>query len=331
MPGSLHDELTVVDGLQIANWGPEVFRAQRDAGISAVNCTCCVWEGFEGTMGNVAAFERWFAEHDDLIRPVRVAQDILAARREGRVGIVLGWQNVSGIGDRIERLALFKALGVGVIQIAYNTQNLVGTGCYESTDSGLSDFGHEVLAEMNRVRIVADLSHVGPQTTHDVIVHSRAPVVFSHVCPTALKPHPRNKSDEEMRLVAERGGLIGVTCFPWFLPDDGDAGIEAYLRAIEHTIDVVGEEQVGIGTDFIDGHGAPFLEWIMRDKGYAHALGSAPLEDVVAQFRMPTGLEGIRDLPGLTASMLDRGWREERIRRVMGENWIRLLRDVWGA
>lgn len=324
-----HADAIVVDGLQIANWGPEVFRAQHAAGLTAVNCTCCVWEGFEATMANVAAFRRAFDAHADLIRPVRTTADIAAAKAEDRVGIVLGWQNVSGIEDRIDRLALFKDLGVGIIQLAYNTQNLVGAGCYESTDSGLSDFGHEVLAEMNRVGILADLSHVGATTSRDVVEHSTAPVVYSHVCPSALKAHPRNKSDEELRRVAERGGLVGVTAFGPFLP--GEPTIEDYLDAIEHVIDVVGEEQTGIGTDFIDGHGPAFLEWIFRDKGYARSLVGDALDELVGGLRMPSGLAGIGDLPNLVPRMQRRGWSDERIRRVMGENWLRVLHDVWGA
>ena len=301
MAESLHHDLTVVDGLEIAAWGPDVFRAQHAAGLAAVNCTCCVWEGFEATMANVARFRGWLDEHADLLRTVRGVDDIRAAKREQRVGIILGWQNVTGIGDRIDRLSLFKELGVGIIQLAYNTQNLVGAGCYEATDPGLSGFGHEVLAEMNRVGIVADLSHVGARTTHDTIVSSQAPVVFSHVCLAALEPHPRNKTDDEMRAVAERGGLVGVTCFPWFLRAGREATIDDYVDAIEHTVNVVGEDHAGVGTDFIDGHGAGFLEWLLLDKGYARPLVSEPLAELTEDLRMPTGIGEIAELPNLTA------------------------------
>ncbi len=327
----LHADLTVVDGLHVANWSPEVFRAQRAAGVTAANCTTCVWEGFDAAMANIAAFKRWFVQHDDLIRPVRRAADVAAAKAEGRVGIVLGWQNSSGIEDRLDRLELFWDLGLRIVQLTYNTQNHAGAGCYEERDTGLSGWGRELVEEMNRLGMLVDLSHVGERTAHDAILHSRQPVVFSHVCPAALKAHPRNKSDEQMRMVAERGGLVGVTGFTWFLAAEGRVTIEHVLDAIEHVIGVVGEDHVGIGSDFVDGHGAAFLEWIMRDKGCARPLGGVPIEQVVREFAMPQGLERIEDLPNLTAAMERRGWGERRIRKLMGENWVRVLGDVWGA
>lgn len=319
-----------VDGLQVARWSRDVFRSQQRAGLTAVNCTCCVWEGFVGAMENLAQFKRWFVEYDDLICQVRTAGDIAAARDDGRVGIILSWQNISGIEDRLDRLELFWDIGLRIIQIAYNTQNLVGAGCYEANDPGLSGFGREVLAEMNRLGILVDLSHVGAGTTRDVIRYSTQPVVFSHVCPAALKPHPRNKTDQEMRMVAELGGVVGITGFPWFLSTAGPtATIDDVLNAVEYTINLVGEDSVAIGTDFIDGYGAPFLEWILRDKGYARPLLPTPLERIVAEFRMPEGLATIDDFPNLVATMRRRGWNDKAVRKVIGENWLRVFRSVW--
>jgi len=210
----LHDELIVFDGLIIANWGPEVFADMRRGGITAANCTCSVWEGFEATMANLARFQAWFRAHADLILQIRTTEDIHCAKREGRTGIVLGFQNVSAFEDQLGAIGLFKELGVGIVQLAYNTQNLVGAGCYESKDPGLSDFGREVVAEMNRVGMLCDLSHVGPATSRDTILVSTQPVAYSHCLPAGLKAHPRNKSDEELRFIADHGGFVGVTMFP---------------------------------------------------------------------------------------------------------------------
>ena len=328
MASQLHRDAVVVDGLQICDWGRPIFAQFREAGLTAVNCTCAVWEGFAATLANIAGWQRHFEEHADLLRPVRTVADIEAAKREGRTGVVLGFQNSWPVEDRLERLGLFHELGVRVIQLTYNTQNLVGSGCWESRDGGLSDYGRDVLAEMNRLGIVADLSHVGPQTCHDVVEASTRPVVYSHVCPAARNPHLRNKTDEQLRHLAGRGGLVGITLLPWFLRADGRATIEDYLDAIEHVIDVVGEEQVAIGTDFMQGHGLGFLEWLRRDKGTGRLLTRLPSpgEPYVAA---PEGLLEIRDLPRLTEAMERRGWSEERILRVLGRNWLRLFADVW--
>ena len=321
----LHRELTVVDGLIIANFGREVFEDMRRGGLTAANCTCSIWEGFRDTMNNVARWKRWFREHADLITQVYTTADIARAKREGRTGIALGWQNLTGIEDQLGYLELFKALGVGIMQIAYNTQNLVGTGCYESHDGGLSDFGHEVIAEMNRLGILCDLSHVGPKTSEDVIKASRQPCAYTHCAPAALKAHPRNKSDEQLRFIVERGGFVGVTMFPPFLKRGTAATVDDYVEAMEHVINVCGEDHVGFGTDFTQGYGREFFDWITQDKGYARKL--TEFGDVIN----PLGIRTIGEFPNLTAAMVKRGWSETRIRKVIGENWVRLLGEVWGA
>lgn len=325
----LHDDSIVIDGLQIARFDTGAFRKMRAANLTAVVCTCSVWEGFRDTMTHIAAFQRWFLEHEDLIRPVRTVADIRALNDEARTGIVLGFQNLSGIEDRLEYLGLFKALGVGIMQLTYNTQNLVGAGCYESRDSGLTDFGHDVVAEMNRTGIVIDLSHVGAITAREAIDASTKPVVYSHTAPFTLKPHPRNKSDEEMRRVAEGGGLVGVTLFPPFLAAGNEATVVDYVEAIEYVRDVVGEDHVAIGTDFIDGHERKYLEWLNRDKGDGRPIGAPDLIDALVDVRMPGGIELIEDWPNITHTMVERGWNEREIRKVLGENWLRLLADVW--
>ena len=320
----LHRELTVFDGLIVANFGREVFEDMRRGGLTAANCTCSIWEGFKATMDNVVRWKGWFREHGDLITQVRVSGDIARAKREGKTGIILGWQNLTGIEDQIGYLQLFKELGVGIMQIAYNTQNLVGTGCYENRDGGLSDFGREVIVEMNRVGILCDLSHVGAKTSEDVIKASKKPVAYTHCLPSALKAHPRNKSDEQLRFIAERGGFVGVTMFPPFLRRGTDSTVDDYVEAIEYVIKLCGEDQVGFGTDFTQGYDRKFFEWITHDKGYARKL--TEFGDIIN----PAGIREIKDYPNLTAAMQKRGWKESRIRKVMGENWVRLLKEVWG-
>lgn len=320
----LHRELTVVDGLVVANFGRAIFEDMRRGGLSAANCTCSIWEGFRATMDNVARWKGWFREHSDLITQVTASADIARAKREGKTGIILGWQNLTGIEDQLGYLQLFKELGVGIMQIAYNTQNLVGTGCYESRDGGLSDFGHEVIAEMNRLGILCDLSHVGAKTSEDVIKASKKPVAYTHCLPGALKAHPRNKSDEQLRFIVERGGFVGVTMFPPFLRRGTESTVDDYVEAIEYVIKLCGEDQVGFGTDFTQGYDRKFFEWITHDKGYARKLTE------FGEIVNPAGIREIKDYPNLTAAMQKRGWKESRIRKVMGENWVRLLKEVWG-
>jgi membrane dipeptidase len=320
---TLHDRMIVVDGLIVARWGPDVFRALRAGGLTAVNATCAVWENARQTLDNIAAWLGWFDRHPDLIVPVHRVADVAAAKAAGTTGIILGFQNASPIEDRLDYLALFKRLGVGVIQLTYNTQNLVGSGCYESRDSGLSDFGREVVAEMNRVGIAIDLSHVGPRTADDAIAASRKPVIFSHVLPAELKAHPRNKETRQLRAVADGDGLVGVTMFPPFLPRGTASTVDDYAEIIEWMVDRCGEDHVAYGTDFTQGHDQAFFEWITRDKGYARELTR------FGEIKNPKDIERIEDTPNLTAALERRRWPAARIEKVMGRNWVAYLERVW--
>lgn len=321
----LHDDAIVIDGLIVSNWSREVFEDMRRGGLTAANCTCSVWEGFRDTMVNIGQWNRWFQDNDDLIVKAATTADIRQAKADGKTAIILGFQNTAAFEDRLEFIEIFKDAGVRIAQITYNTQNMVGSGCYESTDSGLSDYGHEVVAEMNRVGILCDLSHVGSTTSRDVIVASKKPVAYTHCLPAALKEHPRNKSDEELRFIADKGGFVGVTMFTPFLKRGGESTVDDYVEAIDYIINLVGENCVGIGTDFTQGHGDEFFHWITHDKGYGHKLTD------FGEIKFPGGFGAIGDFPNLTAAMERAGWSEARIRGVLGENWLRVLEDVWGT
>ncbi|MBN9429898.1 MAG: membrane dipeptidase, partial [Burkholderiales bacterium] len=180
---SLHDSAYVIDGLVVSRWGREVFEDMQRGGLTAANCTCSIWEGLRETMINLARWKQAFDEHADLIMQVRRTADIRTAKERGKVGIILGWQNTAGIEDRLDLLPLYKELGVSVIQLTYNTQNLVGAGCWEASDGGLSGFGREVIDAMNHLGILVDLSHVGPRTSSDAIAYSKRPCAYTHVAP----------------------------------------------------------------------------------------------------------------------------------------------------
>ena len=321
----LHRDAVVIDGLIISNWGRPVFEDMVAGGITAANCTCSVWENFRDTMANIAQWKRWFDEHGDLIVPVHEAADIERAKAAGKTGIILGWQNTSAIEDRLEFLELFRDLGVRVMQLTYNTQNWVGTGCWESRDGGLSDFGRDAVAEMNRLGIVIDLSHVGARTSTDAIEHSKRPVAYTHCCPSGLLDHPRNKTDAQLKEIAEAGGFVGVATYPWFLPKGADTTVDDALDAVDYVIEVIGEDRVGIGADFTQGQSAEWFTWLRRDKGDGRLL----MEDTGTVAPMPKGFERLGDYPNLTAAMLKRGWSEARCRKVLGANWQSFLAESW--
>lgn len=330
MSGSdLHRDAIIIDGLEISKWSRAVFEDMRKGGLTAVNATCSVWEGIRGSLDNVAQWKQWFRDNDDIILQVHTTEDIRRAKAENKTGIYLGWQNTWGIEDRIDYLRIFKDLGVGVMQLTYNTRNLVGTGCWESVDAGLTDFGREVVDEMNAVGIMVDLSHVGPMTSQDAIEHSKMPVAYTHCAPAGLLDHPRNKSDEQLRFIADKGGFVGFATYPPFMAQGTDSTVEDCVDTFEYLINLVGEDTVGIGTDFTQDQDGAFFDYLSLDKSYARRV--VPKRPGDGTVKMPKGLRTIGDFPNLTAAMEKRGWPEDRIRKVMGENWMRVLKDVWGA
>ncbi len=323
----LHQDAIVIDGLVVSKWSREVFEDMHRGGLTAANCTCAVWEGFRDTVENIAQWKQWFHDHDDLLLQVYSTADIERAKATSKVGIFLGWQNTYPLEDRVDFVQLFQELGVRVMQLTYNTQNLVGSGCWESSDGGLSDFGRDVVDEMNRTGVLVDLSHVGPQTTEDAILHSRQPVAFTHCCPTGIMDHPRNKTDAQLRMVADRGGFVGVATYPPFLPWGNETTLAHCIDVFEYMIDIAGEDHVGIGTDFTQGHDLDFFRWLRSDKGGGRSLSAGDI--TIA--KTPAGLERLSDYPNLTEAMVQRGWAEARIRKVLGGNWMRLLQEVWGT
>jgi len=319
----LHKDSIVIDGLICAKWNRELFEDMAKGGLTAANCTVSFWENFQGTVNNIVEMNNLIEESSDLMMKVHTTKDILRAKEEGKTGVMMGFQNAHAYEDQIGYVKIFKDLGVGITQMCYNTQNLVGTGCYER-DGGLSGFGREIVAEMNKVGVLCDLSHVGPNTAKEVIIESNKPVAYSHCLPSGLKEHPRNRSDEELKFIADNGGFVGVTMFTPFLRAGVNATVDDYVEAIQYVYNIVGEDAIGIGTDFTQGHGQDFFEYLTHDKGYARRLTR------FGEIINPKGIRTVGEFPNLTEALLRHGFSETQVRKIMGENWVNLLKEVWG-
>ncbi len=326
-PREVFARTPVFDGLSCANFSRDLFAEMQQGGLTAVNCASVLWENFRQGIDYVAMFHRWFAECDDLIRPVRTVDDILLAKGEGRVGIALGFQNTSPVEDRLENVEVFKRLGVGFMQLTYNSQNLSGAGYLEPSDGGLSGFGRELLAEMHRTGVVCDLSHVGLRTSLEAIDASPGPVCFSHCLPSSLHDVPRNKPDELFRACAEKGGMIGLSLFAPGLRAGNAATVADYAEAVAYMVDLVGEDYVGLGCDFSLDHPRPgaYQTYASRDKGYARNMTSF----ATAKIEKPEGIRRYPDLPNVAVALGALGWSEERLVKVLGGNWLRFLGHVW--
>jgi membrane dipeptidase len=321
---AIHQAAIVIDGLEISRFGRPVFEDMRQGGLTAVNCTVSVLENFRRTIRNIVWWQKAFAKHADLIRQVRSVSDIHAAKAEGKTGIIFGFQNTSAVEDDLDLLSIFYALGVRVIQLTYMEGNLVGQGCLERFDAGLTSFGLEVIEEMNRLGILIDLSHVGHRTTIEAIEASSRPVAFTHANPRRLCDHPRNKTDEEIKAVVKKGGVIGATIFPPFLPSGNDSTVHDVVKVVDYLVELAGIDHVGIGTDFTERQTRGFFDWLLSGRS-----GKGPRMRLDFPLKLPEGIQGAADFPNLTEALHAAGYAESDMRKILGGNFLRLFSDVW--
>lgn len=321
----LHRRSIIIDGLNVSRWGDaEVYRHLHEGGFTAINATVAVWEGSKQTLQNIGRFYRDFESYSEWIRPVASLADLRAAKRENRVGIVFGFQNSSPIEDDLRLVEVFHRLGVRVIQLAYNDLNYAGAGCYERQDVGLSKFGVDLVKEMNRVGMVVDLSHVGHRSTMDAIELSEQPVWFSHANPKALCEHPRNKTDDEVKALVARGGVVGANIFPAFLKRGYDSTLADVLDTIEYWVELAGIEHVSIGLDFTENQSEEWFQWLMAGKRL-----DSPVFPLQLPLRLPQGIARADELPNLTAGLLERGYSRLDVQKILGLNVLRLFEQVW--
>lgn len=319
----------VVDALQYSNWNRELFLEWRTGGIDAVHVTVAYWETARDTLSRIGRWHQLFRRHADLIRPARSAVDIVAAKAEGRTAVILGAQNCSPIEDDLSLVSVFRAAGLMIMQLTYNNQSLIGAGCYEADDPGISRFGRKVIAEMNRVGMVIDLSHSAERTSREAIDLSARPVAITHANPKSFHDALRNKSDELLKALAARGGMLGFSLYPLHLKDGGDCTLAAFCQMIVRTAELIGIDHVGIGSDTCRGWGYGELEW-MRSGRWTHepdyGEGSAAKPDWPAQ---PAWFRSPAQMPEIAAGLRDLGMRSEEVAKVMGGNWLRFFADAF--
>jgi len=320
---TLHRESIIIDGLNASYFFSEkVLHRMQAGGITAANATIAAWHGLAETMKLIGEYLYLFRQQAQLIMPVRSVDDIETAKKTGRVGLIFGFQDVAPLEDDLRLLAVYHALGVRIIQLTYNHVNAAGCGCMVDEDTGLTDFGQKVVAEMNRLGILIDLSHCGARTGREAIEASQQPAAFTHTDPSALSRHPRNKDDELLRALARKGGVIGAAMLPAMLPGRERTTIEDYLAAIDYLVNLVGVDHVGIGPDFMEDMPEEILAPALR--GISEADKRKFFDSMVLE-----GFESISACPRVTAGLLERGYSTDDIKKIMGGNWMRLYRQVW--
>lgn len=347
-PRSRYDRAIVIDALGgLGEFNPDApedallsaraLADARESGLTMINFTINeVGNGpnkFMAAVKNIAQQERELQLHPDALMKILRGSDIQMAKTSKRLGIVYGCQDTTMLEGDLKNLAVFKDLGVRICQPTYNIRNLMGDGCIERADGGLSKLGYDFVAEMNRLRLLLDLSHAGPRTISEGIAASKAPVAITHTACRTLVDLPRNTRDSELRALAERGGVVGIYFMP-FLRESGQPHAEDLIRHIEHAVNICGEDHVGLGTDgsisgvpLTDAYRAYFRKDVEARKkaGYGAPGENADVLTIVPEYNDPVRFARLAN------DLANRGWPNNRIDKLLGANFARLFTEVWDA
>ena len=323
--GSIGGNDPLVDGLQYANWSEKIFRQMREGGVDAVHVTITYHENFRETVLNIERWNRWFEQYPDLIMQGRTAGDITRAQETGRTAIFFGSQNPSCMEDDIGLVEILHTLGLRFMQLTYNNQSLLATGCYEKVDNGITRMGREVIAEMNRVGLVIDMSHSAERSTLEAIELSTRPIAITHANPASWHPAGRNKSDAVLRALGASGGMLGFSVYPHHLENGSACTLQSYCDMICRTADLMGIEQIGIGTDLCQDQPDSVVEW-MRVGRWTKSVDFGEGSAAAPGFPdMPEWFSDNRHFGNIANGLKSAGMSESDIAAVMGGNWQRFF------
>lgn len=327
----LHSDSIVIDAVcPLVSDDPQYLDRYREGGVTALAPTIGSTENARSTLKRLARWHRWLREREDLCLLRRVS-DIEHAKARQLLGVWFHFQGVEPIEDDLNLIDLYKVLGVGVVQLAYNVRNRVGDGCEEPSDAGLSRFGARLIERLNQARIIVDCSHTGLRTSLDAIACSKAPVILSHSNAASIHASARNVPASLIEAIAKSGGVIGVAGFPAMVANAAVPSLDQFIAHIDAIVAQVGIDHVGIGMDYYPGQaGIASDEVARRNYDYAVHEGLWSKAYPPPPHHYPAGIETPRTLVNLTARLLERGYSEADVRRILGGNWLRVMRTVWG-
>jgi membrane dipeptidase len=316
---------------------PRLIADARASGVNAINITLGYFAGdsepFEDSVRDIGRWDARIRRHSSDLFKVLTAADVLRARASGLIGLIYGFQNAVMLGDDATRADMFADLGVRVIQLTYNPANTLGDGSMAPANRGLTAFGRKAIERLNMNRIMVDLSHSGQRTCLEAARASKQPISINHTGCRALTDLPRNKTDEELRLVASRGGFVGIYFMP-FLSAASNARAADVVAHIDHAVNVCGEDHVGIGTDGpitgVDDMAA-YRRRIREEVAERKAAGIGARGENPDTIPMVPDLQGPGQFEKLARLLRARGYREARIEKILGGNFLSYARTVWGA
>ena len=317
-----------IDNLQYCNWSREIFEINREAGLDAVHVTVVYHEDYDEFLTRISEWNELFKNNSDLIFLGKDIRDIEKAKLENKTAIFFGFQNCSPIEDDINLVEKVHELGCRFMQLTYNNQSLLATGCYENVDSGVTNFGKEVIKEMNRVGIVIDMSHSAEKSTLEAIELSQKPIAITHANPSFWYKAKRNKSDTLLKNLSESGGMLGLSLYAHHLKDSSNCKLESFCEMVAKTADLIGVKNIGIGSDLCLNQPDSVVEWMRngtwtRAKNYGEGSKDKP-----GFPKPPDWFIDARGFNSLETGLKKIGFNLEEVNDILGNNWFNFYKGI---
>jgi len=317
-----------IDNLQYCNWSKEIFKINSEAKLDAVHVTIAYHEDFNEVKKNIEVWNKHFESNKDLIFLGKTFKDIEKAHKEKKTAIFFGFQNCSPIEDDISLIEKVYDLGARFMQLTYNNQSLLATGCYEKNDSGVTRMGKEAIKEMNSLGLVVDMSHSAEKSTFDAIELSSKPIAITHANPSFWFGAKRNKSNELLKALAESKGMLGLSLYPHHLKDTSNCTLESFCEMAAKTAELMGVKHVGIGSDLCIGHPDSVVEWMRngtwtKNKDYGEGSSKNPNFP-----KQPKWFEDARGFKNLEEGLKKVGFQETEVNDILGNNWYNFYRGI---
>ena len=317
-----------IDNLQYCNWSRKIFEINRSAGLDAVHVTIVYHEDFDELQLEIKKWEKLFHENSDLIFPGKNFQDIDKANKENKTAIFFGFQNCSPIEDDINLVEKVHQLGCRFMQLTYNNQSLLATGCYEKVDSGVTNFGREVIREMNRVGLVVDMSHSAEKSTLDAIEFSEKPIAITHANPSFWHPAKRNKSSDLLKILSDSGGMLGLSLYPHHLKDNTNCTLDSFCEMVAKTAEIMDVKKIGIGSDLCLDHPDTVVEWMRngswsKSKNYGEGSKNKP-----GFPKQPDWFLDARGFSNIEKGLKKAGFSDTETHGILGNNWYNFYKSI---
>ena len=317
-----------IDNLQYCNWSRKIFEINRSAGLDAVHVTIVYHEDFDELQLEIKKWEKLFHENSDLIFLGKNFQDIDKANKENKTAIFFGFQNCSPIEDDINLVEKVHQLGCRFMQLTYNNQSLLATGCYEKVDSGVTNFGREVIREMNRVGLVVDMSHSAEKSTLDAIEFSEKPIAITHANPSFWHPAKRNKSSDLLKILSDSGGMLGLSLYPHHLKDNTNCTLDSFCEMVAKTAEIMDVKKIGIGSDLCLDHPDTVVEWMRngswsKSKNYGEGSKNKP-----GFPKQPDWFLDARGFSNIEKGLKKVGFSDTETYGILGNNWYNFYKSI---